>query len=139
MFGMKILRDVFSDAVALDLGTVNTLAAIKGRGIVLREPSAVAVSTGEDREIVEIGSGEVTKVDTTLINTLLENDFVPVIFPIGLGEEDCKSYNVNADDAACAIATAMKAGKLVFLSDIEGVYEDPHDPSTLISELTVEP
>ena len=56
MFGMKILRDVFSDAVALDLGTVNTLAAIKGRGIVLREPSAVAVSTGEDREIVEIGS-----------------------------------------------------------------------------------
>lgn len=56
MFGMKILRDVFSDAVALDLGTVNTLAAIKGRGIVLREPSAVAVSTGEEREIVEIGS-----------------------------------------------------------------------------------
>ena len=56
MFGMKILRDVFSEAVALDLGTVNTLAAIKGRGIVLREPSAVAVSTGEEREIVEIGS-----------------------------------------------------------------------------------
>lgn len=56
MFGMKILRDVFSDAVALDLGTVNTLAAIKGRGIVLREPSAVAVSMGEEREIVEIGS-----------------------------------------------------------------------------------
>ena len=56
MFGMKILRDVFSDAVALDLGTVNTLAAIKGRGIVLREPSAVAVSIGEEKEIVEIGS-----------------------------------------------------------------------------------
>ena len=56
MFGMKILRDVFSDALALDLGTVNTLAAIKGRGIVLREPSAVAVSMGEEREIVEIGS-----------------------------------------------------------------------------------
>ncbi len=55
MFGMKILRDVFSDALALDLGTVNTLAAIKGRGIVLREPSAVAVSTGEEREIIEIG------------------------------------------------------------------------------------
>ena len=56
MFGIKILRDVFSDSVALDLGTVNTLAAVKGRGIVLREPSAVAVSTGEEREIIEIGS-----------------------------------------------------------------------------------
>ena len=56
MFGIKILRDVFSDSVALDLGTVNTLAAGKGRGIVLREPSAVAVSTGEEREIIEIGS-----------------------------------------------------------------------------------
>lgn len=55
MFGMKILRDVFADALALDLGTVNTLAAIRGRGIVLREPSAVAVSTGEEREIIEIG------------------------------------------------------------------------------------
>ncbi|MBQ4610629.1 MAG: rod shape-determining protein [Clostridia bacterium] len=50
------MRDVFSDSVALDLGTVNTLAAVKGRGIVLREPSAVAVSTGEEREIIEIGS-----------------------------------------------------------------------------------
>lgn len=56
MFGMKILRDVFCEGVALDLGTVNTLAAIRGKGIVLREPSAVAVSTGEDREIIEIGS-----------------------------------------------------------------------------------
>ncbi|MDD6045631.1 MAG: rod shape-determining protein [Clostridia bacterium] len=53
---MKILRDVFCEGVALDLGTVNTLAAIRGKGIVLREPSAVAVSTGEDREIIEIGS-----------------------------------------------------------------------------------
>ena len=81
--------------------------------------------------------GEVTKVDTSLIDTLLDQDFIPVICPIGLGEEDFKSYNVNADDAACAIAVAEKANKLAFLSDIEGVYEDPHDPATLISELTI--
>ena len=47
------------------------------------------------------------------------------------------SYNVNADDAACAIAKAMKAQKLVFLSDIQGVYENPDDPDSLISEMTV--
>jgi len=56
VFGIKILRDVLSEGMALDLGTVNTLAAIRGRGIVLREPSAVAVSIGEEREIIEIGS-----------------------------------------------------------------------------------
>ena len=81
--------------------------------------------------------GEVTEVDTGLIDTLIEKDYVPVICPIGLGEEDFKSYNVNADDAACAIARAVKAEKLVFLSDIEGVYRNPLDPTTLISEITV--
>ena len=81
--------------------------------------------------------GEVTEVDTSLIDTLIEKDFVPVICPIGLGEEDYHSYNINADDAACAVAKAVKAEKLVFLSDIEGVYRDPLDPTTLISELTV--
>lgn len=55
MLGINFLRDIFGEAVALDLGTVNTLAAIRGRGIVLREPSAVAVSTGSEREILELG------------------------------------------------------------------------------------
>lgn len=81
--------------------------------------------------------GEVTSVDTELLDTLIENDFVPVICPIGLGEDDNKSYNINADDAACAIAAAIGAEKLAFLSDIEGVYMDPMDPSTLISEMDI--
>ncbi len=81
--------------------------------------------------------GEVTHVDVGLIDTLIDKDFVPVICPIGLGEQDFCSYNINADDAACAVAAAVKAEKLVFLSDIEGVYRNPLDPTTLISELTV--
>ena len=52
-------------------------------------------------------------------------------------DEDSNSYNINADDAACAIARAVSAEKLAFLTDIEGVYKDPDDKSTLISELTV--
>lgn len=90
-------------------------------------------SAGQDIGYV----GEVTKVDTALIDTLIENDFVPVICPTGVGEEDNKTYNINADDAACAIAAAIGAEKLVFLSDIEGVYRDPSDPSTLISEMNI--
>lgn len=80
--------------------------------------------------------GDVKEVNTDLLNTLLDNDFVPVVCPVG-SDDGYYSYNVNADDAACAIAKAMKAQKLVFLSDIEGVYADPSDPSTLISEMTI--
>ncbi len=58
------------------------------------------------------------------------------IAPIGL-DDDYNTYNINADDAACAIAKAINAEKLAFLTDIEGVYKDPKDPSTLISELNV--
>lgn len=80
--------------------------------------------------------GEVTKVNTSLLDTLLDNDFIPVICPVG-SDDDFHSYNVNADDAACAIATAVQASKLAFLTDIEGVYRDPLDKSSLISELTI--
>ncbi len=89
---------------------------------------------GSTRDIGYVG--EVTEVNTDLIDALIDDDFVPVICPIGLGE-DFKSYNINADDAACAIASAVKAEKLAFLSDIEGVYADAMNPDTLISELTV--
>ena len=81
--------------------------------------------------------GDVECVNTELLDTLLDHGFVPVVCPVGFDRE-YNSYNVNADDAACAIAKAMKARKLVFLSDIKGVYEDPDDPSTLISQMTVE-
>lgn len=94
-----------------------------------------------DQKVLPDGSnlgyvGEVKKVNADLLNTLLDNDFVPVICPIG-SDDNYHSYNINADDAACAIAEAMGAAKLVFLTDIEGVYRDPHDKSSLISRLTV--
>lgn len=80
--------------------------------------------------------GEVKEVNTVLLDTLLDNDFIPVICPVG-SDDEFHSFNINADDAACAIAKAVKASKLVFLSDIEGVYRDPLDKSSLISELTI--
>ena len=80
--------------------------------------------------------GTITDVDTTILKDLLEADFLPIVAPIGLdGRFD--TYNINADDAACAIAKAMGADKLAFLTDIEGVYRNMEDPSTFISRLTV--
>ncbi len=80
--------------------------------------------------------GDITKVNAEILYDLLKKDFLPIVCPIGMDKE-FQTYNINADDAACAIATAMGAEKLAFLTDIEGVYKDPKDPSTLISELTV--
>lgn len=80
--------------------------------------------------------GDIKKVNAEVLYDLIEKDFLPVICPVGL-DDDYNTYNINADDAACAIAKAMRAEKLAFLTDIEGVYRDPEDPSTLISELRV--
>jgi acetylglutamate kinase len=86
----------------------------------------------------EIGYvGNVVNVDTDIVDKLLEDDYIPIIAPIGLGVKDYHSYNINADDAASSLAKAMKAEKLAFLTDIEGVCTDPEDKSTLISTLTV--
>lgn len=81
--------------------------------------------------------GDVTNVNTELLDTLIANDFIPIIAPIGM-DENFQSYNINADDAACAVATAIGAEKLAFLTDIEGVYKDPNDKSSLISVLTLD-
>lgn len=80
--------------------------------------------------------GEITEVNPELLNDLLEKDFLPIVCPVGM-DDSYSSYNINADDAACAIAKAVKAEKLAFLTDIEGVYKDPADKQTLISELPV--
>ncbi len=87
---------------------------------------------GEDIGFV----GEVIEVKPDIIFDLLEKDFVPVICPVGF-DRDYTSYNVNADDAACAVAKALKADKLAFLTDVEGVYKDFNDKESLIEKISV--
>lgn len=89
-------------------------------------------SNGEDIGFV----GDIKKVNPSILYDLLEKDFLPIVCPIGLDDE-FNTYNINADDAACAIAREMNAEKLAFLTDVEGVYRNPEDKSALISELMV--
>jgi acetylglutamate kinase len=104
--------------------------------------------TGKDGNILEANKlvkdgidlgyvGEIVKVNTELIHTLINNDFIPVIAPIGADKEG-NTYNINADYAAVAIAGALKAQKLVFLTDVEGVLKDREDPASLMSYLSDE-
>lgn len=80
--------------------------------------------------------GSIVKVDSTLIKSVLLSDCIPIICPIGINDR-YEDYNINADDAAQALAEELQAEKLVFLSDIEGVYEDYYDKDSLISELSI--
>ncbi|MCI9663630.1 MAG: acetylglutamate kinase [Lachnospiraceae bacterium] len=80
--------------------------------------------------------GDIRRVDPKILYDLLEKDFLPIVAPIGL-DEDFVTYNINADDAACAIARAVGADKLVFLTDIEGLYRDINDKASFIPRITV--
>lgn len=79
--------------------------------------------------------GEVEKIEPKIINEFVQDDFIPVIASVGIGR-DGNSYNINADLVAGEIAAAIDADKIIFLTDVAGLYRDFDDKSSLISELT---
>ena len=81
--------------------------------------------------------GEIVEVKNQIIYDLINNDFLPIICPVGYDDEYI-TYNVNADDAALSIAKSIKAEKLAFLTDIEGIAKDINDKSSFISELNID-
>jgi acetylglutamate kinase len=142
--GLRVTDEQTMEVAEMVLGKVNKnlvqmleKLGVKAVGISGKDGATLRVEkklvNGQDIGLV----GNIKEVNSELINTLIDNDFVPVIAPIGL-DDNYQTYNINADDAACAVATAIGAEKLAFLTDIEGVYQDPEDKSTLISVLTLE-
>ena len=141
--GLRVTDEETMEVAEMVLGKVNKslVQLLEGQGV-----RAIGIS-GKDCGLLNVEKkysngedigfvGEIKKVDAQILHDLLEKDFLPVVCPVGMDDE-FHTYNINADDAACAIARAMKAEKLAFLTDIEGVYKDPKDPATLISELLV--
>ena len=112
-----------------ELGVLSVGISGKDGGLLKVEKK---LSGGQDIGYV----GEIKEVNPKILYDLLEKDFLPIVCPIGM-DDKYETYNINADDAACAIARAVSADKLAFLTDIESVYKDPNDKDTLISELTV--
>ena len=134
--GLRVTDSDTMEIAEMVLGKVNKhlVAMIEKLGV-----KAAGIS-GKDGATLKVDkktvNGQVREVNTSLIKTLLDNDFIPVIAPTGL-DDAYNTYNINADDAACAIAEALGAEKLAFMTDIEGVCKDPSDKSTLISSLTL--
>lgn len=142
--GLRVTDEITMEVAEMVLGKVNKglvqmveKLGVKAVGISGKDGATLKV---EKRLVngMDIGFvGNIKEVDVNLIDTLIDNDFVPVISPIGL-DDNFINYNINADDVACAVATAVGAEKLVFLTDIEGVYANPDDKNSLISVLTLD-
>jgi acetylglutamate kinase len=138
--GLRVTTDEAMELVRMVLvGKVNPelVSAINVHG-----RYAVGVS-GDDGNLVtakqrdpRLGRvGDVSAIDTTIIDKLIEDDFIPVVATVAAGE-DGGSYNVNADSVASELAVALDADKVIFLTDVDGLYGDFEDPASLISALT---
>jgi acetylglutamate kinase len=102
-------------------------------GILLR--AQPVIKRGPDGELLDLGYvGEVAEVNTALL-ALLDTDYVPVVASVGVGE-DGESYNINADTVAGALAAALQAEKVIFLTDVSGLHGDLEDEESLISQCT---
>ena len=130
---MEIAEMVLSK-VNKSLVTMVQELGVKAVGISGKDGGLLTVSKkysgGQDIGFV----GEIKEVNPKVLYDLLEKDFLPIVAPIGL-DAGFQTYNINADDAACAIAKAVHAEKLAFLTDIEGLYKDINDKSSFISRL----
>lgn len=142
--GLRVTDDATMELVEMVLGKVNKSLVqlveelgVRAIGISGKDGALLKVdkkyADGEDIGFV----GDVKEVNADILFDLLEKDFLPIICPIGLDDE-YNTYNINADDAACGVAKAINAEKLVFLTDIEGVFVDPSNKKTLISEMDVQ-
>ncbi|MDR1542663.1 MAG: acetylglutamate kinase [Clostridiales bacterium] len=131
---MEVVEMVLSGKLNKEIATDLSMHGILSAGVSGKDGRTLQVEklmpSGKDIGLV----GKVKKVDGTLLRTLINNDFVPVVSPVGLDVEGA-GYNVNADAAAVAIAGALNAEKLVFLTDVEGILQDRKDSSSLISRV----
>ena len=140
--GLRVTDDETMEIAEMVLGRVNKrlVSMVEELGV-----KAVGLS-GKDGKMLQVEKkysegqdigyvGNITEVNPEILFDLLEKGYLPIVSPIGLGE-DFATYNINADDAACAIAKAIGADKLVFLTDIEGLYKDINDKSSFISRIT---
>ncbi len=140
--GLRVTDEETMEIAEMVLGRVNKslVSMVQELGV-----KAVGIS-GKDGGLLKVDKkysggqdigyvGDIKEVDAKILYDLLENDFLPIVAPVGM-DDNFETYNINADDAACAIAKAVGADKLVFLTDVEGLYRDFEDKSTFISRLT---
>ena len=136
---MEIVQMVL--AGKLNKNIVSDIGRLGGKAIGLCGKDAELIKVRKKPPLadgVDLGFvGDIISINTKLLNSLCQDEYIPVISSVGT-DENGESYNINADTAAAAIAAALKAEKLIFLTDIDGVRANPEDPASLFPTLTVD-
>ena len=143
--GLRITSNEAMEIVEMVLsGKVNKsiVSDIETKGVRAIGISGKDGGTIKARKLIKNGVdygqvGEVDCIDTSLICSLINNDFIPVIAPVGQDDAG-NTYNINADYVAMDIAAALKAEKLLFLTDVPGILKDINDPGSVINFLGLE-
>lgn len=140
--GLRVTTPEAMDIVKMVLvGKVNKelVSAINAHGRyavgLSGEDGNMVIATARDERLGRVG--EVVAVDTTVLENMIEDGFIPVVATVAAGD-DGGSFNVNADLVAGKLAAALGADKCLFLTDVDGLYRDFSDKSSLISALTPE-
>ncbi|MBU3112854.1 acetylglutamate kinase [Clostridium lacusfryxellense] len=138
---MEIVEMVLSGNVNKRLSSILSIRGLNAIGISGKDSNLIQAKKKfvyDDTKKIDIGFvGEVVSINKNLLLNMLCSGYIPVISPVGSDKEG-NSYNINADYAAAAISGVLKAEKLLIMTDIDGVYTDITDPSTLLSSITVE-
>ena len=144
--GLRVTDSATMDVVQMVLtGKINKeivaqlgVAGAKAIGLCGKDAELIRAEKMPTKDGFDLGYvGHITGVNTKLLKTLAGDEYIPVIAPIGVGKNG-ESYNINADTVAGEIASALCAEKLMFLTDIDGIREDPDDPDTLIYEISID-
>jgi len=144
--GLRITDKAAIDVVQMVLAgkinkdIVSILNSLGGRAVGLcgKDGNLIEVEKMPPVDDIDLGYvGEIKKVNPRVLELLAKDEYIPVVSPIGIGS-DGQSYNINADTVAGRIAWALKAEKLIFLTDIDGIRNNPVEPNSLISVITTE-
>lgn len=143
--GLRVTDDKTMEVVQMVLtGKINKEIVSKLNGMHANaiglcgiDGNIITAKKAKPKNGVDLGNvGEITGINTKLLTTLANDQYIPVIAPVGTGEHG-ESYNINADTVASEIACALRAEKLMFLTDTDGIRMDKDDPSTLIYEISI--
>ena len=135
---MEVVQMVLTGKINKDIVSALNCLGANAIGLCGKDANLINVVKKQNEDGVDLGFvGEITSVNVALIDVLTREGFVPVIAPVGVGQ-DGQSYNINADTVAGEIAAALRAEKLIFMTDVDGIRAKADDPSSLISSITVD-
>lgn len=135
---MEVVQMVLTGKINTEIVSQLNQLGVQAIGLSGKDAKLIEVIKKPAKDGIDLGYvGQITRINVKLLETLAQDAYIPVIAPVGVGP-DGESYNINADTVAGEIAVALGAEKLMFLTDIDGIYLDVENPNTLVPVITVE-